>query len=106
MTKKEIELQCEIAYQEKFLELTGLKVGDKVECYFTVEDGTHKQSYLSSVKGVGTIIRDDNGYAVLSDNEYSHSKSVRNKPWSCCDFSTHWEYIFKQRRMELNSIVF
>lgn len=105
MTKKEIELQCELAYQEKFLELIGKKVGDKVKCVFFKNSGDRKHSYLSSFEGDGTIIKDEKGYAVLSDTESCVSKEVPNKPWSPSDFRTHWEYSMAKCRSKLNNII-
>lgn len=105
MTKKEIELQCELAYQQKFLELIGKKVGDKVKCVFFYNSGDSKHSYTSSIEGDGIIIKDEKGYAVLSDMEYRVSKSVRNKPWSPSDFSTHWVFSMAKCRSELNYII-
>lgn len=35
MTREEIEQKAKIAYQQRFLELTGYKVGDVVEARFT-----------------------------------------------------------------------
>lgn len=105
MTNKEIELKCELAYQEKFLDLIGKNVGDRVKCTFFIHTGNRKNSYMSSRDGYGTIIRDENGYAVLSDEEYSTSKEVRNKPWSVSDFSSHWEYGMAKCRSKLNYII-
>lgn len=105
MTKKEIEFKCELAYQEKFLELTGKKVGDRVKCSFTYHHGDSKRSYMSSIEGYGTIVCDEKGYAVLSDEEYTTSKEVRNKPWNVSDFSCHWEYGRAKCRTKLNFIL-
>ena len=78
MTKKEIILQCELAYQEKFLELNGLKIGDEVDCMFFPNHGNAKQSYTSSVIGKGTIIKTDKGIVVKSNEKYkkSHEEKV------------------------------
>lgn len=105
MKKKDIEFQCQLAYDAKFLELIGKSVGDKVKCLFSVHSGDSKHSYTSSVEGEGTIVLDEKGYGVLSDNEYKDSKDVRNKPWSCSDFSSHWEYEIKRQRTSLNRII-
>lgn len=104
MTKKEIEFECQMAYDAKFLELIGKNVGDKVKCLFFVHSGDSKHSYTSSVESEGTIILDEKGYGVLSDNEYWDSKEVRNKPWSPSDYRTHWEYETKRQRSSLNRI--
>lgn len=105
MTKKEIELQCELAYQQKFLELIGKKIGDRVKCVFFTNSGDSKHSYTSPINGDGTIIKDEKGYAVLSDKEYSTSKEVRNKPGSPSDFRTHWEYSMAKCRSRLSNII-
>lgn len=105
MTKAEIEFQCELAYGEKFLELIGKKVGDKVKCRFFYSSGTAKQSYTESTVDTGTIILDEKGYAVISDNEYLHSMEVRKKPWNVSDFSTYWKYESRHSRSELKYII-
>lgn len=62
MTREEVEFQCQLAYDVKFLELIGKNVGDKVKCSFFVHRGDRNHSYTSSVDGEGTIILDEKGY--------------------------------------------
>ena len=104
MTRKEIEFQCQLAYDAKFLELIGKNIGDKVKCSFFVHRGDRKHSYMSSVDGEGTIILDEKGYGVLSDKEYQDSKEVRNYPKSCSNFRSHWEYETKKLRSSIKYI--
>ena len=56
MTDKEIEHLCDLAWQEKYLELKGLKIGDEVICSFSNHYGNAKQSYSYMVKGKGVIV--------------------------------------------------
>ena len=105
MTRKEIEFQCQLAYDAKLLELIGKNVGDKVECSFFVHKGDRKRSYMSSVDGEGTIILDEKGYGVLSDKEYQDSKEVRDYHMSISNFRTHWEYETKKLRSSIKYII-
>lgn len=104
MTTKEIEFQCQLAYDAKWLELIGKKVGDKVKCSFSVSKGDRKHSYTSSIDGEGTIILDEKGYGVLSDNEYQYSEEVRDYPMSQSNYRTHWEYETKRLRSSIKNI--
>ena len=104
MTREEIEFQCQLAHDAKFLELIGKNLGDKVKCSFFVHRGDRKHSYLSSVDGEGTIILDEKGYGVLSDKEYQDSKEVRDYPWSSSNFRSHWEYFTKKLRSSVKYI--
>ena len=104
MTRKEIEFQCQLAHDAKFLELIGKNLGDKVMCSFFVHKGDGKHSYLYSVDGEGTIILDEKGYGVLSDKEYQGSKEVPNNPNSPTYLRTHWEYETKKLRSSVKYI--
>ena len=104
MITKEIEFQCQLAYDAKLLELIGKNVGDKVECSFFVRHGDRKHSYTYSVDGEGTIILDEKGYGVLSDKEYQDAKEVRDYRWSCSNFRSHWEYETKRIRSSIKFI--
>ena len=104
MIRKEIEFQCQLAYDAKLLELIGKNVGDKVKCSFLVHRGDRKHSYMYSIDGEGTIILDEKGYGVLSDKEYKDSKEVRDYPWSRSNFRSHWEYETKKLRSSIKYI--
>ena len=104
MTRKEIEFQCQLAYDAKLLELIGKNVGDKVVCSFFVHRGDRSHSYTSSIDGEGTIIIDEKGYGVLSDEEYQDSKEVRDYPASRTNFRSHWEYETKKLRSSIKYI--
>lgn len=88
MNKKEIELQCDIAWAEKYLELTGHKIGDEVNCSFSSYNGNREHSYSFSVMGKGTIVRTDKGIFVKSNNKVkkAHEETVRGRR------STIWVY--------------
>lgn len=89
MTKKEIELQCDIAWQEKYLELTGHKIGDEVVCSFTAHHGNAKQSYSYSVEGKGVIVMTEKGIFVRSNEEYPVAHSEKRRPF---DRNSYWVY--------------
>jgi len=93
MTQKEIELACDIAWQEKFLEVTGYKIGDEVFCLFHPNFGSAKQCNLICTKGKGTIVRMEDGQIkIKSDKKYVHGRSVRKYPDSPVRVQTYWEY--------------
>ena len=78
MTDNEIEHLCDLAWQEKYLELKGLKIGDEVICSFSNHHGNAKQSYSSMVKGKGVIVETEKGIKVKSLEKYTAIK-VREK---------------------------
>ncbi len=88
MSKKEIELQCDIAWAEKYLELTGHKVGDEVTCSFTRSIGNADHAYMCSVTGKGIIVRTEKGIFVKSNDKVrkAHEENVRGRK------STIWVY--------------
>lgn len=51
MTRDEIIRECGLAYQRRFLELTGHKEGDKVDVLFLSYYGTSKEYNSSYVRG-------------------------------------------------------
>ena len=89
MTKKEIEIQCDIAWQEKYLELTGHKIGDEVLCYFSAHHGNAKQSYSYLVEGKGTIVKTEKGILVESHEKYKVAHSEKRRPF---DKNSYWVY--------------
>lgn len=88
MTKKEIELQCNIAWAEKYLELTGHRIGDEVTCSFTSYHGNSNNAYTCSVDGKGTIVRTEKGIFVKSNDKVkkAHEERIRGRK------STIWVY--------------
>ena len=88
MNKKEIELQCDITWAEKYLELTGHKIGDEVTCSFTSYIGNAYHSYMVSEIGKGTIVHTEKGIFVKSNNKVkkAHVEHVRGRK------STIWVY--------------
>lgn len=104
MTKKEIELQCEIAYQKKFLELTGLKIGDKVRCRFTTHHGDSKHSYMSSVEGDGEIVETDKGIFIRSFEKYPKAHEEKRYPYRL-NSPTYWAYSNEEQLSKLDYII-
>lgn len=87
MTRKEIEMACDRAWDEKFLELTGHHIGDEVECIFFPKAGNFKQCYTSSTEGRGKIVETENGVFVKSCNKYTKAHLRKNSR-----HQTYWEY--------------
>ena len=88
MSKKEIELQCDIAWAEKYLELTGHKIGDEVTCSFSTYTRNREDAYIISVIRKGTIVRTEKGIFVKSNDKVkkAHEEHVRGRK------STIWVY--------------
>ena len=91
MTDREIEHLCDLAWQEKYLELKGLKIGDEVICSFSNHHGNAKQSYSYMVNGKGVIVETEEGIKVKSLEKYTISRSKkrklsdRNPIWVYCE---------------------
>ena len=94
MSKKEIELQCDIAWQEKFLELTGHKIGDEVTCSFTSYNGNRDHAYSFSVIGKGTIVRTEKGVFVKSNDKVkkAHEEHVRGRKSTILVYREEYDY--------------
>lgn len=91
--KKDLEFKAELEYQKQFIELTGLKVGDMVECSFNHSHGDRRNSYITSSVGKGILKQNkESGYLyVESINKYKVSKSVSNNR-SGSSYRSWWEY--------------
>lgn len=92
MTLNEIKAACDIAWQEKFLELAGLKIGDEVTCLFFPNGGNSKNSYTISVEGKGIITRTEKGIMVQSIEQYTKSRETRVYPNRPYNTKTYWKY--------------
>lgn len=89
MTDREIEHLCDLAWQEKYLELKGLKIGDEVICSFSNHHGNAKQSYSYMVNGKGVIVETEEGIKVKSLEKYTASRSKKRRPY---DRNSYWVY--------------
>lgn len=89
MTDREIEHLCDLAWQEKYLELKGLKLGDKVICTFSTHHGNAKNSYSSLTYGPGIIVETEKGIQVKSEQKYTKCKEEKRR-WS--DRNSYWVY--------------
>ena len=94
MSKKEIELQCDIAWAEKYLELTGHKIGDEVTCSFTSYSGNTDHTYMCSVIGKGTIVRTEKGIFVKSNDKVkkAHEEKVKWRRTSIWVYRDEYDY--------------
>lgn len=94
MSKKEIELQCDLAWADKYLELTGHKIGDEVTCSFTSYSGNRDHAYAFSVTGKGTIVRTDYGIFVKSNDKVTkaHEEHVRGRKSTIWVYSDGYDY--------------
>ena len=79
MIDKETEHLCDLAWQEKYLELKGLKIGDEVICSFSKHHGDAKHSYSYAVDGKGVIVETEKGIKVKSLEKYTASRSKKRK---------------------------
>lgn len=89
MTDREIEHLCDLAWQEKYLELKGLKIGDEVICSFSNHYGNAKQSYSYMVKGKGVIVETEKSIKVKSLEKYTASRSEKRR---LSDRNSIWVY--------------
>lgn len=108
MTDKDmmLVLTCDIAWQEKFLELTGYNIGDEVFCLFHPDFGTAKECNGTCKKGKGTIVRMEDGQIKIKSNEkYQQGKSVRKYPGSPVRFQTYWKYELDYEYADLKSML-
>ena len=92
MTLEEIKAACDIAWQEKFLELAGLKIGDEVTCLFTTYHGDRKHCSMGSALGKGTIIRTEEGIFVQSYDRYIVARNTKKYPNRPYNYETYWKY--------------
>lgn len=94
MSKKEIELQCDIAWAEKYLELTGHNIGDEVTCGFTSYNGNRDKAYSFSVIGKGTIVRTEKGIFVKSNDKVkkAHEEHVRGRKPTIWVYRDEYDY--------------
>lgn len=84
MTDREIEHLCDLAWQEKYLELKGLKISDEVICSFSNHHGNAKQSYSYMVNRKGVIVETEEGIKVKSLEKYTASRS-KKRIWVYCE---------------------
>ena len=89
MTDREIEHLCDLAWQEKYLELKGLKIGDEVICSFSNHHGDAKQSYSYMVNGKGVIVETEEGIKVKSLEKYTALRSEKRR---LSDRNSIWVY--------------
>ena len=89
MTDREIEHLCDLTWQEKYLELKGLKIGDEVICSFSNRHGNAKQSYSYIVDGKGVIVETEKDIKVKSLEKYTLSRSEKRRPY---DRNSYWVY--------------
>ena len=94
MSKKEIELQCDIAWAEKYLELTGHKIGDEVTCIFSANTGNRDHTYIVFVILKGTIVRTEKGIFVKSNDKVkkAHEEQVRGRKSTIWVYSEEYDY--------------
>ena len=94
MGKKEIELQCDIAWAEKYLELTGHKIGDEVTCSFSTYIGNCDRAYMGSTIGKGTIVRTEKGIFVKSNDKVkkAHEEKVSWRRTSIWVYHEEYDY--------------
>ena len=101
MIDKETEHLCDLAWQEKYLELKGLKIGDEVICSFSKHHGDAKHSYSYAVDGKGVIVETEKGIKVKSLEKYTASRSKKRK---LSDRNPIWVYYEDYKYSDLRFI--
>lgn len=104
LTRERVRQLCELAYWEKWLELTGHKVGDEVKCAFRHDMGDMLHSYTTVTIGKGVIVRRDEGLFVESVQKYRKSHEVRVNPKSKVDYSVQWKYRYEHILARIDEI--
>ena len=67
--ESEINREAKIEYHKRFLEITGLKVGDIVKAYFSTSHGSSSQSYSSLAEKDAYLKQHENGILYLESVE-------------------------------------
>lgn len=96
MIRPDIKLKCDIAWQEKFLELTGLKIGDVVDCNFSASHGNARQSFSYLAEGKGTIVMTEKGIFVKSHEKYKVARSEKSRRSRAYIWLYHDEFVFSR----------
>lgn len=103
--ESEINRDAKIEYHKRFLEITGLKVGDIVKARFNTKHGCSKTSYHGTTITDAYLKQHPNGILYLeSIDELKESKNVSNgrtgrsrRDW--------WEYYLKIYTEDIKAIV-
>lgn len=104
--RNQVNLECEILFGYKFLILTGLKVGDIIDCSFQSSYGTYKQSYGTTIKTKGIIKESDSGTLyVESIDKIKQSYSTSNN-MSGRNYKSWWVYEDKITKANIVEIIF
>ena len=98
LEKTQIEIDFEKKYHNIFLKITGLKVGDIVSCYFTVNHGNSKQSYTQVIQANGILKQYANGTLFVSSVDKFKKSKVGEAP------IYKWEYTEQHIISKIESI--
>lgn len=102
--KYEIEQESEIAFGQRFLELTGLKIGDTVQASFHCSYGDRKQSYISSKDCSGIIKQYENGSLYVESVDKLQQSYNRCNNRSGRDRRSWWMYELEFTKAKLTDI--
>ena len=104
LTREQVRQLCELAYWEKWLELTGHNIGDVVRCAFRHDMGDAVHSYTTFTIGRGVIVKTEDGIFVESVQKYRISHEVRKFSKSKIDYSVYWKYKYEHILARLDEI--
>lgn len=90
--ESEINRNAKIEYHKRFLEITGLKVGDVVKAYFGTSHGTSKQSYSSIAEKEAYLLQHPNGILYLQSVEPLQRSYSTSNGRSGRSYRGWWEY--------------
>ena len=103
-TKKQIDFNAKIEFQNQFLKITGLKVGQIVRCYFDVSSGTSKQSYSGLETHNGIIKKGEDGLIyVESIKKLRYSYTVSNGRIGR-SYKSWWGFDYRNQKSDIDRI--
>lgn len=103
--ESEINRDAKIEYHKRFLEITGLKVGDIVKAYFSTSHGSSKQSFSSLAEKDAFLKQHENGVLYLESVEPLQKSFSNSNGRSGGSYRGWWEYCKQICTTEIKDII-
>ena len=103
--ESEINRDAKIEYHKRFLEMTGLKIGDVVKAYFSTSHGSSKQSYSSLAKKEAYLKQHPNGILYLESVEKLQKSYSDTNGRSGRSYRGWWAYEMVIMTTEIKEII-
>ena len=104
--KAQIEQESNVIFGKAFLELTGLKIGDEVECYFSSSRGDSKNSYTNGGYHKGIIKQYESGTLYVESVEKLTQSYNTSNNRSGRDRRSWWVYEDKFTKAPITDIAY